>query len=254
MIVRVVPAALLAVVAVVAGSVSLRDAPVFIASRRVRRRLRSESLPPVARLSAPIASVGRRVWGSALFGAVRRSVDDRRRQRADRRIPLLLDRVVRQLRSGATIPIALQRVGRESPDPDSRRLAEELRRGRPLVGALGSWRSEDPMPNRQMASVALELAASAGGASARVLDGVAESLRDRVALEREVSALSSQARASAVVLVVAPVGFAICAAMFDHRILDVLVGRPVGWACMVLGLALDLVGAAWMAKMIGRPR
>ena len=87
-----------------------------------------------------------------------------------------------------------------------------------------------------------------------MLDGVAASLRERVALEREVSALSSQSRASAVVLVVAPVVFAAAAAVVDDRILNVLVGRPIGWACMGLGLGLDALGAFWMARLIGRHR
>ena len=86
------------------------------------------------------------------------------------------------------------------------------------------------------------------------LDGVAASLRERVALEREVAALSSQSRASAAVLVIAPVVFAVAAALFDHRILEVLVGRPIGWVCMGLGLGLDGLGALWMARLIGRHR
>jgi tight adherence protein B len=105
-----------------------------------------------------------------------------------------------------------------------------------------------------LTATALELASTAGGASAGVLDGVAASLRERIGLEREVAALSSQSRASAVVLVVAPVAFAIAAAMVDHRILQVLVGRPIGWACIGVGLTLDLIGGLWMARMIGRHR
>ncbi|MCE2807319.1 MAG: hypothetical protein LW869_02570 [Actinobacteria bacterium] len=74
----------------------------------------------------------------------------------------------------------------------------------------------------------------------------------RVALEREVAALSSQARASAVVLVVAPVVFAAAASMVDGRILDLLLGEPIGWACLGLGLGLDALGAVWMTRLIGR--
>lgn len=254
MIVRVVPVALVAVLAVIAGCASVRTMPVFVASQRARRRLLPEESRSRMRLSGPMTHAARRVWGTALFGRARRSIAERKRQRADRRVPQLLDRVVRHLRSGATIPLALQRVGSESTDPDAQRLADDLRRGRPLAGAIETWRSVDPMPNRQMAAVALELASTAGGASARVLDGVAESLRDRVALDREVSALSSQARASAVVLVIAPIGFATAAAAFDRRILDVLLGGPIGWICIACGLTLDAVGAMWMARMIGRPR
>jgi tight adherence protein B len=148
--------------------------------------------------------------------------------------------------------LALRSVGDD--DPVFARISAELKLGRSLRDAVDEWRAEDELPNRQLTATALDLASSTGGASARVLDGVAASLRERVALEREVAALSSQSRASAVVLVVAPVAFAAAAAMFDHRILDVLVGRPIGWACVGLGLGLDALGAVWMSRLIGKHR
>jgi tight adherence protein B len=98
------------------------------------------------------------------------------------------------------------------------------------------------------------LAGDAGGSVASVLDGVTDTLRDRIALEREVAALSSQARASAAVLVVAPVVFAVLAAVADPRVARVLLGSPLGWACLAAGAALDGVGALWMARLVGRSR
>ena len=56
------------------------------------------------------------------------------------------------------------------------------------------------------------------------------------------------------ILVIAPLVFAALTAAFDDRIFDVLVGRPVGWACLGLGLGLDGIGALWMARLIGRHR
>ncbi len=105
-----------------------------------------------------------------------------------------------------------------------------------------------------MVAAALVLAADAGGAVAVVLDGVGETVRDRIAVEREVGALSSQARASAALLVVAPVVFSVLAATADRRVASVLVASPVGWACVAGGLLLDALGAWWMARLIGRVR
>ena len=100
----------------------------------------------------------------------------------------------------------------------------------------------------------MALAVEAGGSVAVVLDGVTDTLRDRIALDREVAALSSQARASAAVLVVAPMAFAGLAASADHRVADVLFGRPLGWACLAGGALLDAMGALWMARLVGRSR
>lgn len=183
--------------------------------------------------------------------AVRR--DARAVRRSDRSLPDLLDGVVRQLRSGSTIRHALERVAGRSDHDDLKRLAADLRTGAALPASLASWRGDRPRPDRRLAAVAVELAAQTGGATARVLDGVAESLRDRVALEREVTALSTQARASAVVLVLAPIGFALLAITIDPRLVAVL-RSPVGIVCVLVGLVLDGVGAWWMSRLVGGRR
>jgi tight adherence protein B len=74
-------------------------------------------------------------------------------------------------------------------------------------------------------------------------------LRDRNGLRREVRALSSQARASAVVIGVAPIAFAVVAGSLDRRTIDFLLHSPAGIACLVFGVVLDGLGALWMHKL-----
>ena len=105
-----------------------------------------------------------------------------------------------------------------------------------------------------LAGTALALGAELGGAQARCLDAAAASLRERASLEREVRALSSQARASAAVMVAAPMGFAVFSGTTDPRVAQVLVSTPLGWACLVGGLLLDGLGAGWMARLARRIR
>ncbi len=244
--------AALAVLTVVSSVSLVATTPRVLAAHRAHQRLEPKVQPReviTSRFVQPIFEKARRARVVAPLRAV---VDARRRRGIDRRIPDSMDRVVRQLRSGATLSLALRHVG--EVDPVFSRITREIAERRSLQDAIDVWRSEDDLPNRKLAATALELASSAGGASAQVLDGVAASLRDRVALEREVSALSSQSKASAVVLVIAPLVFAALTAAFDDRIFDVLVGRPVGWACLGLGLGLDGIGALWMARLIGRHR
>lgn len=250
---RVLLVAVIAVIAIAATVSAIVTAPEMLAARRVHRRL------PVATTADGAVSTIDRFRSGALVslgptrpGSVRALLERRARHRLDLRVPDALERVVRRLRSGSTLASALQAVGEE--DPVLARVARELAQGRSLQESVQAWRAEDDRPNRMLAATALELASTTGGASAGVLDGVAASLRERIGLEREVAALSSQSRASAVVLIVAPVAFAAAAAMVDHRILEALVGRPIGWACIGLGLGLDAIGGLWMARLIGRHR
>jgi|GEM_PF-720435 len=252
----IVVAGLVAGIAVLTAMSSAWSLPAVVASVRVRRRF-GVSVNSAARetpLGGGTTFRFNREWGSQLMGRlVGGSIERRRHIRSERAIPEFLDAIVRRLRSGASLPLALIDAGGRSYDADTHVLAEQLRNGRPLVPVIENWRTATSLPNRRLAAVAIELASSGGGSSAGVLDGVAESLRDRVALEREVAALSSQARASAVVLVLAPFGFAFFAAAIDPNILGVFT-TPFGIACVTVGVALDVLGALWMNRLIRRPR
>jgi len=167
----------------------------------------------------------------------------------------LLEAVARSLRTGQSMAGALREAARaEHPRPAADALARSTRlldAGQGVAESVQDWSSGDPGQARSLAAAALSLGAELGGAQARALDAAASSLRDRASLEREVRSLSSQARASAAVMVLAPLGFAIYTWMTDARVASVMVGSPIGWACLAGGFALDAVGALWMARLAG---
>lgn len=118
-----------------------------------------------------------------------------------------------------------------------------------LVTALERWAVARPLPGVRLAAAALALAVEVGGGGARALDGVALTLRQRQAAAGEVRALATQARLSAVVLTLAPLAFAAVASVSDPRAAAILLRSPVGQGCLALGLSLDALGAAWMARV-----
>jgi tight adherence protein B len=95
----------------------------------------------------------------------------------------------------------------------------------------------------------LTVALEAGGAPARAVDGVASTLRERAEVDREMRALATQARASAVVITVAPLAFATLGVVGDERTAHFLLRTPAGLGCLAAGVALDAVGAWWMARI-----
>ena len=94
------------------------------------------------------------------------------------------------------------------------------------------------------------MCAAVGGASADALDGLASSLRDRLAVASEAQALSAQARMSAIVVSGAPVAYIGWSAIIDPHSLHVLVGSTVGRSCLVTGVALEALGAWWMRAIV----
>jgi tight adherence protein B len=170
----------------------------------------------------------------------------------DLALPDLLEATARSLRSGTSLRIALAESSTHTPPRLRAGLSAVVvasERGVPLVDAIDVWATTMVGDGVRLAGAALALSAELGGAAARALDGVAATLRDRNAVRREVRALSSQARASAVVIGLAPVGFAVLAATVDPETIDFLLRTPVGTTCLVVGVVLDGVGAVWMHRV-----
>jgi len=166
-------------------------------------------------------------------------------------LPPVLEATARGLRAGASLPVALAAAASGAAPAvaaDLSSLADGAAESG-LVSALDRWAASRPLPGVRLAAAALALAAEVGGGGARALDGVAITLRQRQAVAGEVRALATQARLSAVVLTVAPLVFAALAAAGDPRTASVLLRSSVGQGCLAMGLGLDAIGAAWMARI-----
>lgn len=168
-------------------------------------------------------------------------------------LPLALELVARSLRSGASLGQAIAEAGAATPGrlgADLAALAEEVRLGRGLVDALEGWGARrHAVPGVALAVAALTVAAETGGARARAIDGLAVTLRDRLDVAGELRALTSQARLSALVLTVAPLAFAVFAAVADPKTGRFLSRTPLGLALVAAGLGLDALGALWMRRL-----
>ncbi|HRW39687.1 MAG: type II secretion system F family protein [Acidimicrobiales bacterium] len=132
-------------------------------------------------------------------------------------------------------------------------VVRRARAGSLLLDAL-EWWADDGGEEVRLVADAFAIASATGGSAVGALDAVVATLEERRSLRREVRALSSQATASSVVLVAAPVAFAILVALVDPRVRRAYVTTAAGPATVVGGLALDAVGAWWMASLVRRVR
>jgi tight adherence protein B len=226
--------------------------------------------PPV--LVSAATGLAESLWRAA--GARR----DRRRAGAD--LPVALEAMARSLRSGATVHRALEDAIRAVDGivrAGLQRVMAATARGQPLADALAGPAAlgADPacwpelaaapaapgglaadlagVPGARLAVNALAVAADTGGPQAAALDGVATTLRQRLAVQAEAWALGAQARLSAVVIAAAPLVFAALASAADRGSAEFLLGTPLGLAMLAVGLALDIVGAIWMGRLTRVP-
>jgi tight adherence protein B len=197
-------------------------------------------------------SVGAAVGVAVGLPIVVLTMRDRRARLIAEAVPEMLEHVAAELRSGGTIATAIGSVG-AGDGPLALDLAlvdTRVRLGASLSDALRAWARERAVPGIDASAGALAMCASVGGASADALDGLATSLRDRLAVASEARALSSQARMSAVVVGGAPVAYMAWAALVDPHSLQVLLGTTIGRVCLACGIALEALGAWWMRGIV----
>jgi tight adherence protein B len=167
-------------------------------------------------------------------------------------VPNAVDRVAAELRSGGTVATAI--AGLAAADhvlaADFSRVDARMRLGSSLDAALRRWAQERPVEGVDATAGALAVCASVGGRGADALDGLASSLRDRLAVVSEAQALSAQARLSALVVGSAPIVYLAWSMLVDPHALHALFATAVGQVCVAVGLTLELIGALWMRKII----
>jgi tight adherence protein B len=179
-----------------------------------------------------------------------------RRQRANQ-LPPALETLATSLRTGASLPVALQETGATVDPPLGKELTAVARaaaHGRPITEVLDQWSAHHDDPGTRLAATALVLATVVGSTPAHAVDSVAATLRERLDLAAERRALGTQARASALVLALAPAAFATLLVMGDTPAAHFLLRSPAGWTCLVIGLAFDAAGAWWMSRLTRGPQ
>jgi tight adherence protein B len=207
------------------------------------------SLP--AGVVAPHSVRGSRRLRSVLTAPARR----RRDIEVSRSLPAAVEGIARSLRAGGSVRTALADAAAAAPATLSHDLGVVVRasdHGIPLRQALERWADQRPLPGVRLTEAALVLGVDAGAGLARSLDGVAATLYERAAIGREVRALSTQARYSAGVLAIAPLGFLAVVGFLEPAAVSFLVATPAGVACLAAGLALDATGGWWMARITRR--
>ena len=191
--------------------------------------------------------------GIALALMVLRANRHRRDRVIEAQLPGFLEAIARGLRTGLQLGPAAVEAASSTPSPllhEVAPLAAELRRGLRSADVFDRWARCRPGGGAALAAAAMAFAATAGGARARAIDGVAATLRDRAALEMEVRSLTSQARASAMMIAALPAGFMLLAASVGDDSAGFLFTTRLGLAILACGLGLDVIGGLWMRRII----
>jgi tight adherence protein B len=165
----------------------------------------------------------------------------------------IVESVAGLLRTGLSLPVALDVATREIFGEVSASMKAALVASHHLglEVALETWADRLVERHRQAPVVAraLLIVSHGGVGAATALDGLADGLRSTLEVEREVTALASQARLSGTVMALVPLGFAVLLAGTDANARAFLTASPIGFGCLVVGLTLDGLAWIWMRRL-----
>ena len=133
----------------------------------------------------------------------------KRRQNAfGQNFPEAIDIIVRSLRAGHPVPVAINMVAREMPDPIGSEfglVGDEIGFGADLEGAMRNMLARVGQEDLPLFVTSVSIQATTGGNLAQILDNLSKVIRERFKMRRKIRALSSEGKASAIILGATPV-------------------------------------------------
>ena len=138
---------------------------------------------------------------AAMFGTA--AAVRRRRAAFQRGFPDALAVIIRSLRAGLPVPVAIIEAGRGGNDPAAAafaRIAEEMRLGQSLEAALWAAAARVGLADFDFLVVTIGVQREAGGNLAETLAGLDDTLRMRRQLALKVRAMAAEARASTMII------------------------------------------------------
>ncbi|WP_088346014.1 MULTISPECIES: type II secretion system F family protein [Rhodomicrobium] len=190
---------------------------------------------------AVIAVAGGIVAGLGFPVVVLRSMRASRQRRFEEQLPDAIDILVRGLKAGHAIPVALATVGRQMAEPlggEFSITAGELTYGLDLETAMVNLRSRVGQADLSLIVLAVSIQAKMGGNLAEILSNLSRVIRDRFKLRRKAKALSAEGRYSAIFLSVMPIAlFGVLAIIspsyygqiWNEAIVKPVLGGAVAW-------------------------
>src|ERR1700693_1924687 len=139
---------------------------------------------------------------------VLRVLRSRRQKAFGAQFPDALDMIVRSLRAGHPVPIAISMVAREMRDPIGSEfgiIADEITYGADLESGLRNLYFRVGQDDLPLFVTAVAIQGTTGGNLGEILQNLSTVIRERFKMRRKIRALAAEARASALILSSLPI-------------------------------------------------
>jgi tight adherence protein B len=202
----------------------------------------------------PIATIGFAITGGLLLPHMYVSRKRNARFQAfTNEFPTAIDLIVRGIRSGLPVVDCLKIVASETQDPvrsEFKLLVEDQTLGAPLDQAVERMADRIPIASSRFFAIVIAIQSRTGGNLSEALGNLSRVLRERKKMQAKIKAVSSEAKASAMIIASLPVfvGGAVYLIARDYMML--LFSTSTGNAVLIFCGFWMLIGTFIMRKMI----
>lgn len=168
-----------------------------------------------------------------------------------------LELALRLISSGVRIGLGLRQaltiVIEEMPDParyEFMRIVGQTNIGVTVYDALDDLAARMPSNETMMMARAIRIQSQTGGDLGKILEHLANTIKERRRIQRKISAMTAEGRASAGILCALPpfLGGFIC--LTQHDMGSALLFTPIGHIVLLIVAALEAMGAFVLSRML----
>ena len=203
-------------------------------------------LEPLLAVGVVLAPVAGSLW---LDTRVRR-----RRRLLEEQLPDLLSSLAASVRGGHSLLRATELLSEEAPEPtcsELERVLAETRLGVPIVDAFGRFADRAELEDLHWVVEGIRIQQTVGGQLAELLFTLADHLREREEIRREIQVLTAEGRLSTWVLSLLPVGLGLFIAVRSPDYIAPLFSGP-GLFLLVAAGVMIAMGATIISRMVKR--
>lgn len=161
---------------------------------------------------------------------------------------------VNALRSGYSVPQAMDAIGRDSPEPtktEFKRVVQEMQLGIPLQDAFNHMLERVESEDLDLVVTAVNIQREVGGNLSEILDVIQNTVRERIKLKGEIRVMTAQGRYTGYLISFLPIGLGfLLRAMNPAYMNQMFEDRACGWPMIGIGLALIGIGSAAIQKIV----
>jgi tight adherence protein B len=168
-------------------------------------------------------------------------------------LPEAIDLLARAIRAGHPLSAGLKMVADETTEPiqgEFRRTHEENRFGLPFEDALLAMADRVSIVDVRILVTAILIQREVGGNLAEVLDNLANVIRVRFTIRRQLRVYTAQGRFSGYVLAVLPIAVGGAIYSLNPSYMILLFTDPIGKLMLLTATVFQIIGFLWIRKII----